>query len=142
MSQIMGPVFAGMMLFFAFYTGAYAMMSILQEDELGTLARLFTTPTSRTAILSGKLLSVLLMVLIQSLVMLVVGRLAFGINWGNPVAISMNVLGQVVAASGLGVLLISFLKNSKKKQNNFVWLIIIVEGLYHLRCETVGFAPR
>jgi ABC-2 type transport system permease protein len=114
MSQIMGPVFAGMMLFFAFYTGAYAMMSILQEDEFGTLARLFTTPTNRTAILAGKLLSVLLMVLIQSVVMLVVGKFAFGIKWGNPVAIFMNVFGQVVAASGLGVLLISFLKNSKQ----------------------------
>ncbi len=114
MSQLMGPVFAGMMLFFAFFTGAFAMMSILQEDEDGTLARLFTTPTNRTAILAGKLLSVLLMVLIQSLVMLAVGRLAFGINWGNPVAISMNVFGQVLAASGLGVLMISFLKNSKQ----------------------------
>jgi ABC-2 type transport system permease protein len=114
MSQIFGPVFAGMMLFFAFFTGAYAMISILEEDEDGTLARLFTTPTNRTAILAGKLLSVLLMVLVQSLVMLAVGRLAFGIQWGTPVAVSMNVFGQVVAASGLGVLLISFLKNSKQ----------------------------
>lgn len=114
MSQLMGPVFAGMMLFFAFFTGAYAMMSILQEDEYGTLARLFTTPTNRTAILAGKLLSVLLMVLIQSLVMLVVGKFAFGINWGAPEAILMNIFGQVLAAAGLGVLLISFLKNSKQ----------------------------
>jgi ABC-2 type transport system permease protein len=114
LSQLMGPVFAGMMLFFSFFTGAFAMMSILQEDEQGTLARLFTTPTDRTSILAGKLLSVLLMVLVQSLVMLAVGRLAFGIHWGPPAAVSMNVIGQVAAASGLGVLLISFLKNSKQ----------------------------
>lgn len=114
LSQLMGPVFAGMMLFFAFFTGAYAMMSILQEDENGTLARLFSTPTNRTAILAGKLLSVLLMVLVQSLVMIAIGKLAFGIYWGAPLAVSMNIFGQVIAASGLGVLLISFLKNSKQ----------------------------
>jgi ABC-2 type transport system permease protein len=114
LSQLMGPTFAGTMLFFAFFTGAYAMMSILQEDEEGTLARLFTTPTNRTAILAGKLLSVLLMVSVQSLVMLAIGRLAFGIHWGIPTAVFMNITGQVVAASGLGVLLISFLKNNKQ----------------------------
>ncbi len=113
-SQLMGPVFAGVMLFFAFFTGAYAMLSILDEDEQGTLARLFTTPTNRTAILAGKLLSVVLMVLVQSLVMLVIGLLAFQINWGAPLSIVMNVLGQVAAASGLGVLLISLLKNSRQ----------------------------
>jgi ABC-2 type transport system permease protein len=114
LSQMMGPVFAGMMLFFAFFTGSYAMMSILQEDENGTLSRLFSTPTSRTAILAGKLFSVLLMVLVQSLVMIAIGTLAFRINWGAPLAITMNIIGQVAAASGLGVLLISFLKNSKQ----------------------------
>jgi hypothetical protein len=43
--QMMGLTMAGQMIFFAFFTGAYAMMSILREDEEGTLARLFTTPT-------------------------------------------------------------------------------------------------
>jgi ABC-2 type transport system permease protein len=43
-----------------------------------------------------------------------VGKYAFGIDWGSPVAISMNVFGQVLAASGLGVLLISLMKNGKQ----------------------------
>jgi len=114
MSQLMGGVLAGQMLFFAFYTGAYAMMSILREQEQGTLARLFTTPTARFTILAGKFLSVFLMVLVHSIVMLAVGALAFGVQWGQRVSMALMVLGQVAAAGGLGVLLISFVKTNKQ----------------------------
>jgi ABC-2 type transport system permease protein len=114
MGRLMGIVLAGQMLFFAFYTGAYSMMSILREQEQGTLARLFTTPTDRMTILTGKFLAVFLMVLVQSLVMLTIGALAFGIQWGQPGSVLLMVVGQVIAAGGLGVLLISFVKTSKQ----------------------------
>ncbi len=47
MKKIISVIMAGQMIFFAFYTGAYSMTSILKEEEEGTLARLFTTPTDR-----------------------------------------------------------------------------------------------
>ena len=112
--QMMGLTMAGQMIFFAFFTGANSMLSILREDEEGTLARLFSTPTDRTNILAGKFLAVFITVIIQGLVMIVAGRFAFGINWGEPLAVSLALLGQVVAAAGLGVLLISFVKTTKQ----------------------------
>ena len=112
--QMMGLTMAGQMIFFAFFTGANSMLSILREDEEGTLARLFSTPTNRTNILAGKFLAVFITVIIQGLVMIVAGRFAFGINWGEPLAVSLVLLGQVVAAAGLGVLLISFVKTTKQ----------------------------
>lgn len=112
--QMMGLTMAGQMIFFAFFTGANSMLSILREDEEGTLARLFSTPTDRTNILAGKFLAVFITVIIQGLVMIVAGRFAFGINWGEPLAVSLALLGQVVAAAGLGVLLISFVKSTKQ----------------------------
>lgn len=112
--QMMGLTMAGQMIFFAFFTGANSMLSILREDEEGTLARLFSTPTDRTNILAGKFLAVFITVIIQGLVMIVAGRFAFGINWGEPLAVSMALLGQVTAAAGLGVLLISFVKTTKQ----------------------------
>jgi ABC-2 type transport system permease protein len=114
MKKVIGAIMAGQMIFFAFYTGAYSMTSILKEDEEGTLARLFTTPTARTSILAGKFLAVLLTVIGQMVVLLVVGRLAFGVEWGSPLSVALAGLGQVVAACGLGVLLIAFIKNSKQ----------------------------
>jgi ABC-2 type transport system permease protein len=113
-SKIISLIMAGQMIFFAFYTGAYSMTSILKEEEEGTLARLFTTPTARTSILAGKFLAVLLTVIGQLVVLLLVGRLAFGVEWGAPLSVAAAGLGQVIAASGLGVLLIAFIKNSKQ----------------------------
>lgn len=107
-------VMAGQMIFFAFYTGAYAMMSILTEQEQGTLPRLFTTPVDRTAILAGKFLAVLTAVLVQGIVLLIAGRLAFHADWGQPASMLLALLGQVIGATGLGVLLISLVKTSKQ----------------------------
>jgi ABC-2 type transport system permease protein len=112
--KMMGLTMAGQMIFFAFFTGAYAMMSILKEGEDGTLARLFTTPTDRTSILSGKFLAVFITVVLQGMVLMIAGRIAFGIEWGTPGAITLALTGQVVAAAGLGVLLISFVKSTKQ----------------------------
>lgn len=112
--QMMGLTMAGQMIFFAFFTGGYAMMSILREDEEGTLARLFTTPTERANILVGKFLAVLLTVILQGLALMTAGHYAFGIAWGQSGSVALALGGQVIAASGLGVLLISFVKTTKQ----------------------------
>jgi len=112
--KVMGLTMAGQMIFFAFFTGAYSMMSILREDEEGTLARLFTTPTDRTSILTGKFVAVFITVILQGLVLMVAGHYAFGINWGEPVGVALALTGQVVASTGLGVLLIAFVKNTRQ----------------------------
>jgi ABC-type multidrug transport system permease subunit len=90
------------------------MLSLLRESEEGTLARLFTTPTGRTQILAGKFVAVFVTVLLQGMVLLLAGRLAFGIRWGTPGTVALALLGQVVAAAGLGVLLIAFVKSTRQ----------------------------
>jgi len=114
LQKMLGLMFAGQMVFFAFFTGANAMMSILREDEEGTLARLFSTPTSRTSILAGKFLAVFLTVTLQGLILMTAAHYAFGIDWGAPIAVGLALVGQVFAATGLGVLLIAFVKTSKQ----------------------------
>jgi ABC-2 type transport system permease protein len=114
LQKMMGLTMAGQMIFFAFFTGAYSMMSILREDEEGTLARLFTTPTDRTSILAGKFVAVFITVLLQGLVLMIAGHYAFQINWGEPAGVGIALTGQVIAATGLGVLLIAFVKNTRQ----------------------------
>jgi len=112
--KVMGLTLAGMMIFFAFFSGAYSMMSILEESEEGTLARLFSTPTDHTSILAGKFAAVFFTVVLQGLVLMVAGYLIFGINWGTPLSAALALMGQVIAATGLGVLLISLVKNTRQ----------------------------
>jgi len=111
---LMGQVMSGQLIFFSFFTGAYAMMSILQESEEGTLARLFTTPTDRTTILAGKFLAVLFTVIIQGAVLLAAGHYLFKINWGETGSFLLSFFGQMFASVGLAVLLVSFINTSKQ----------------------------
>ena len=86
--KMLGVMMAGQMVFFSFFTGAYSMMSILREDEEGTLPRLFTTPVDRTSILAGKFLAVFLSVVVQGIVLIIASHYAFGIHWGDPLGCS------------------------------------------------------
>lgn len=114
MQRILALILSGMTIFFGFYTGAYSMMSILKEEEEGTLARIFSTPTGRTSILAGKFLAVVLMVLVQGLVMILAGIVLFKVNWGNPLDVALALVGQVLAATSLGVFLISLVKSTRQ----------------------------
>ncbi|MCD6552784.1 MAG: ABC transporter permease [Anaerolineae bacterium] len=113
-TAMMGNVFAGMMIFFVFFTGASAAESIIREDEEGTLARLFTTPTPRAVILGGKFAAVFVTLAVQVIVLLFASALIFGIRWGEPATVALAALGLVVVAAGFGVLIMSFLKTTRQ----------------------------
>ena len=112
--RIVGPIMGGMMIFYAFYTGASSAQSILREDEERTLPRLFTTPTAQATILSGKFLAVFLTVLVQMVVLLIAARLIFRIEWGGFVPMALMAAGVVLTASSFGIFINSMLNNTKQ----------------------------
>jgi len=114
MLAIIGPIMAGMMIFYAFYTGMTTAETILREDEEGTLPRLFTTPTSRTAILVGKFAAVGMTVFVQVFVLIIASTLIFKIQWGNPAYVALIALGTVLAASAFGIFANSLIKSTKQ----------------------------
>lgn len=114
MLNIVGPIMGAMMIFYAFYTGASTGQTILKEEEERTLPRLFTTPTPQAVILSGKFLAVFLTVLVQVVVLLIAARLIFRIQWGALLPVALIAAGTVLAASSFGILLNSFLKDTRQ----------------------------
>jgi ABC-type transport system involved in multi-copper enzyme maturation permease subunit len=112
--SIITPIMGGMMIFYAFFTGASTAQSILKEEEERTLPRLFTTPTPQATILSGKLLAVFLTVSVQVIVLIIAARLIFRIQWGDFISVALVALGIVFSASSFGVFVNSFLKNTKQ----------------------------
>ena len=112
--NILTPIMGGMMIFYAFFTGASTAQSILKEDEERTLPRLFTTPTSQATILSGKLLAVFMTVSIQVIVLLFAAHLIFSIQWGDPLPVALTAIGIILSASSFGVFINSFLKTTKQ----------------------------
>jgi ABC-2 type transport system permease protein len=113
-SGMIGPIMAGMLIFFVFFMGANGAESIIREDEQGTLARLFTTPTSLIAILGGKFLGVVVSLCVQVVILLLASALLFNIQWGQAATVILVSLGLIVASAGFGVMLMSLIKNSRQ----------------------------
>jgi ABC-2 type transport system permease protein len=113
-ATIVSFIMAGMTIFYAFFTGTSTAQSIIREDEDGTLPRLFTTPTTQTTILGGKFLAVGLTVVVQMTVLLILGRLIFGIQWGSLLPLVLVTLSTVMAAATFGIFMMSLLKTSKQ----------------------------
>ena len=107
---VTGLILAGMMVFFMFFGAANVARTILTEDRDGTLPRLFTTPTRHGVIIGGKFVSVFVTVLAQAVVLLVAGRLIFGIEWGRLDAVVLLTLVGAGVAGGLALLVIAFTK--------------------------------
>jgi ABC-2 type transport system permease protein len=111
---MMAGIFAGLMVFFAFYTGAYTALSLVREHEDGTLARLFTMPAGRARILGGKMLSVVATVAVQAILLIAASTLLFGLRWGQAGSALPALAGTVAATSGFGVMLASFIKTTRQ----------------------------
>ena len=111
---MIGPIMAGMLVFFVFFMGANGAESIIHEHEEGTLARLFTTPASAGTILAGKFVGVFATLVIQAAVLLAASALIFHIAWGKPLSVSLAILGLIVAATGFGVMLMSMIKSTRQ----------------------------
>ena len=112
--QILSLTMAGMMIFYAFFTGANSSEGILREKEAGTLPRLFTTPTPQSTILGGKFIAVFVTIFAQVVVLVTVAALVFKVEWGNPLPLALVTLGLVVLASSFGIFLTSLLKNTRQ----------------------------
>jgi len=111
---IIGSVMGGMMIFYAFFTGTSTAQSILTEEEKGTLQRLFSTPTSHSIILGGKLLAIELTILVQVAVLLLFSYLVFGIHLGSFLFLALFTVVVALAAGSFGLFLMSLLKNTRQ----------------------------
>ncbi len=124
-AALIGPIMAGMMIFFAFFTGVNTTSSILREDEEGTLPRLFTTPTSQSEILRGKFIAVGLTIVIQVAVLITSAWLLFGIQWGSLLPLILSSLCLVCSAGTFGILICSIMKNTKQSGIVFGGLLTV-----------------
>jgi len=113
-SAYLGLILASQLVFFAFFTGASALQSILTEDERGTLQRLFTTPTSHLSIMAGKYMSALTLLIVQFLVLTGIGALVFSIYWGVPLSVLLAAAGLILGAATTGLFLVSMMRTTRQ----------------------------
>lgn len=97
---------------FLMYTVSLGGRSILAEREEGTLPRLLASPTSAVQVLAGKMVGIFLTGVAQVGVLILASTLLFGLRWGDPLGVLLLVVAVSAAATGWGVLLAAFARNS------------------------------
>lgn len=113
---------AVMMLMF----GVMAMgAGILDEKEKGTLKRLLYSPIPSTSLLFGKMLTSIIIGVVQLSVMLIYSKMMFGLDlFHNLPALVLLVLSTAFACSSIGVLLASIARTRQQVQM-FSTLIVL-----------------
>lgn len=96
---------AQMLVLFTFITSLTAAVLLVRAREAGVLRRALTAPVSSLAIVAGVGAGWLALALLQTAIIAVLGAVAFGVDWGDPLAaVALTVLFALVGA-GAGLLL-------------------------------------
>jgi len=90
---------------FVFINSIVGAAALVESRRLGVTRRMLAAPISARTIVFGAGLTRLLIALMQSLLILLVGALAFGVSWGDPVAVAALVLVFALLATGAGLLI-------------------------------------
>jgi ABC-2 type transport system permease protein len=101
------------LLLFIFFTSLTGAGALIETRRLGVARRMLSTPTALRTVLLGAGLGRLAIAVLQALIVML-GALALGVNWGNPLAAAVLVLAFCLVGSGAGLLLGSALGNEQQ----------------------------
>ncbi|MDP9235393.1 MAG: ABC transporter permease [Actinomycetota bacterium] len=119
---------AGMAVFFLFFTVQFGVMSLLEERNDGTLARLLAAPITRGSILAAKLITSFLLGAISMVVLVAATSLLFGASWGNLLGVAVLVAAATLSAIGIMALIATMAKNAEQA-SNWQSVVAVVLGL-------------
>jgi ABC-type multidrug transport system permease subunit len=101
----------------------YGGVFLTLEKQQGTLRRQMTLPMSRGQVIAGKIAGRLLLALLQTVVLLAVGRFLFGLSYGRSLAgLVLLVLSLCICTAGLATLLGAVLR-SPEQVGSLGWLL-------------------
>ncbi|MEN9554371.1 MAG: Inner rane transport permease YbhR, partial [Planctomycetota bacterium] len=110
---------------FVFFLVNIMGRSIIGERDTGTLRRLQISPISPASILIGKTLPFLVLSLLQTVILMLSGRVLFGMSWGpEPWLLLPIMLCTSAAATALG-LLFSTVARTESQVSSFGNLILL-----------------
>jgi ABC-2 type transport system permease protein len=90
---------------FTFITALTSAALLVRARTSGVLRRALTAPVSSTSIVVGLGLGWMVLALVQTGIIIAVGALAFGVDWGDPVGATALILVFALVGAGAGLLL-------------------------------------
>ena len=122
------PGFAVMFLMFT--TVQMGSISLIKEQEAGTLRRLITAPISKAEIIGGKIASTFMRGFVQLTVLIYFGHVAFGLDLGGDIlALFVLIAAVTLASTGLGVLVAVLVKTVDQADSVSLFLVMIMSAI-------------
>lgn len=90
---------------FTFITSLTAAVLLVRARENGVLRRALTAPVSAMSIVVGIGVGWVVLALVQTAIIIAVGALGFGVDWGDPLAATVLVVTFALVGAGAGLLL-------------------------------------
>jgi ABC-2 type transport system permease protein len=109
-----GTLVAGQAGLFLLFTTGFGVLALVTEREQGTLARLRSMPMPTWQISGAKVLVSAILGIVATAILLTVGGLLFGVDFGNPALIACLIVAVVLAATSLGMLIIRIARTSEQ----------------------------
>lgn len=135
------PSFAVLFLLFTVLGSA---KSIHEERESGTYERLMGAPLLKSSIIAGKLTGTYALAVVQILILIALGRILFGIDWGSHVgAVVVMALVTAAGASSLAVLIAAAARTGRQTDQVGTVLILLMSlvggSMWPLELAPEGF---
>jgi ABC-2 type transport system permease protein len=99
---------------FAFITALVTSAAVVSARQSGVTRRVLASPTPAGAIIGGELVAAFLIALFEAALMLVVGRVFFGVLWGPTLAVVPLLVAIALASAGAGMLLATFVRTPEQ----------------------------
>jgi len=122
------PGFAVMFLLFtAVQSGA---ISLIKEQEAGTLRRLVTAPISKAEIIGGKIASTFIRGFVQLTVLIYFGHVVFDLDLGSDIlALFVLIAAVTMASTGLGLLVAVHVKTVDQADSVALLLVMLMSAI-------------
>jgi ABC-2 type transport system permease protein len=118
----------GMAVFFLFFAVEFGVRGLLEEREEGTLARLLVAPISPGSVIGGKALASFAVGLVSTTLLVLATTWLLEARWGDPLGVTLLVLGGVLAAVGVTAL-VATLATTTAQAGAYVSIVAVVGGL-------------
>jgi ABC-2 type transport system permease protein len=122
------PGFAVMFLMFT--TVQIGSVTLIKEQEAGTLRRLVTAPINRAEIIGGKIASTFMRGFVQLSVLIYFGHVVFDLDLGSDIlALFVLIAAVTLASTGLGVLVAVLVKTADQADSASLFLVMIMSAV-------------
>ncbi|TXK39220.1 ABC transporter permease [Nonomuraea sp. C10] len=99
------------LLLFTFINSMAVAAALVESRRLGMLQRALTAPVRQRSVLFGEAVSRFLVAAAQAVLIMVVSSLAFGVSWGDPLAVAVVVGVFSLVATGAAILVGTLLRS-------------------------------